>query len=451
MPPKGVKPAPKGKPRAPAGMLRSALPDRTKKDPEPIPVEIWDYKLAGDGVLEAEVEVFGNRTRLANRKYATSTSSAPAPAKTILPTTANPGQTCELVPSTRALFRRHLLTLDSNCKGTCTHPEYWCRFLSLNNKLFCNKCGDFLRDHGYARPGPWNSTQSIHPPPILSIDDVVLPHDLALKLSDAAFETICQDHNTAVLRRTDTQEVMRTPPPEQLVEIVWKTLRIRKYLWKLMKISSGEEGGEEEGEEKTDEDVEMVDAPAEITEFKSNGVEGNKEASKEATVDPSIPLETDLKDQLTILEASELYKILAQQWSTAECDDRARWSNIDMWTEAAEKMNHKFHDYAVAAGVPLAPRLPNSDNTRQHTELPTARPHGIVRVTGYRLMALANQLSGPMQEIKSMYTELERLDEAGIPFSACFGCLDDADCGNFNHLAVAALEYQNADKVDNGI
>ena len=95
MPPKGAKPAPKGKPRAPFGTLRTALPDRTKKNPEPIPVEIWDYKVAGDGVLEAKVEVLDKRTRLANRKYATSTSSSPAPAKTNLPTTADPGQTCE--------------------------------------------------------------------------------------------------------------------------------------------------------------------------------------------------------------------------------------------------------------------------------------------------------------------------------------------------------------------
>lgn len=76
-------------------MIRIALPDRTKKDPEPIPVEIWDYKVAIDGVLEAKPEVLGKRTRLANRKYATSTSSAPASAKTKLPTTADPGQTCE--------------------------------------------------------------------------------------------------------------------------------------------------------------------------------------------------------------------------------------------------------------------------------------------------------------------------------------------------------------------
>lgn len=102
MPPKGAKPAPKGKPRAPAGMPRApsgiprtALPDRTRKDPEPIPVEIWDYKVGGDGVLDAKVEVLGERTRLANRKYATSSSSAPAPAKGNLPTTADPGQTCE--------------------------------------------------------------------------------------------------------------------------------------------------------------------------------------------------------------------------------------------------------------------------------------------------------------------------------------------------------------------
>ena len=76
-------------------MLRTALPDRTKKHPEPIPAEIWDYKVAGNGVLEAKVEVLGMRTRLANRKYATSTSSASAPPKTNLPTTADPGQTCE--------------------------------------------------------------------------------------------------------------------------------------------------------------------------------------------------------------------------------------------------------------------------------------------------------------------------------------------------------------------
>lgn len=76
-------------------MPRTTLPDRTKKDPVPIPVEIWDYKVAGDGVLEAKVEILGERTRLASRKYATSTSSAPAPAKSNLPTTANPGQTCE--------------------------------------------------------------------------------------------------------------------------------------------------------------------------------------------------------------------------------------------------------------------------------------------------------------------------------------------------------------------
>ena len=283
---------------------------------------------------------------------------------------------------------------------------------------------------------------SIHPPAILSIDDVVLPHDLALKLSDAAFEKIRQDHNTAVLRRTDTEELLKTPPPEQLVEIIWKTLRIRKYLWKLMKISSGEEGGEE----KKDEDVEMVDAPAETT--KSNGAEENNDTSNDVNSDTSLPLETDLKDQLTIDEASELYKILAQQWSTAECDDRTRWSNIDMWTEAAEKMNHKFYDHAIAAGVPLAPRLPNTDGTRQYDTLPTARPFGIKRFTGWRFMALANQLSGPMQEIKSMYAELERLDEAGVPFSVCFGCLDDASCGKFTHLAAAALEYQNADWVD---
>lgn len=336
------------------------------------------------------------------------------------------------------------LTPYSNCKGTCIPPDYWCRFLSLDNKLFCNKCGDFLRDHGYARPGPWSAIISIHPPPIVSIDDVVLPHDLALKLSDAAFEKIRQDHNIAVLRRTDTQELMRTPPPEQLVEIVWKTLRIRKYLWKLMNISSGEE----EGEEKKDEDVEMVDAPVEAT--KSNGAKRNNDASNDVNSNASLLLEADLKDQLTIVEADELYKILAQQWSTAECDDRARWFNIDMWTEAAEKMNHRFYDHAIAAGVPLAPRLPNTDGTRQYTVLPTARPFGIKRVTGWRLMALADQLSGPMQEIKSMYAELERLDEAGVPFSVCFGCLDDASCGKFTHLAAAALEYQNADWVDDG-
>lgn len=334
------------------------------------------------------------------------------------------------------------LTPYSNCKGTCIHPEYWCRFLSLNNKLFCNKCGDFLRDHGYARPGPWSAIYSIHPPPILSIDDVVLPHDLILKLSDAAFEKIRQDHNTAVLRRTDTEELLKTPPPEQLVEIIWKTLRIRKYLWKLMKISSGEEGGEE----KKSEDVEMVDAPAETTESKGAG--GNTANND----DVSLPLEADLKDQLTIDEASELYKILAQQWSTAECDDRARWSNIDMWSEAAERMNHEFEgsDRPIAAGVPLAPRLPNADGTRQYTSLPTARPFGIKRFTGWRLMALANQLSGPIQEIKSMYAELERLDETGVPFSVCFGCLDDASCGKFTHLAAAALECQNAEWLDDG-
>ena len=95
MSPKGAKLAPKGKSRAPAGMPRTALPDRTKKDPEPIPVEIWDYKIAGDGVLEAKVEVLDKRTRLANLKYATSISSAPAPAKSTPPTTADPGQTCE--------------------------------------------------------------------------------------------------------------------------------------------------------------------------------------------------------------------------------------------------------------------------------------------------------------------------------------------------------------------
>lgn len=93
--PKGAKTTSKGKSRAPSGILRTALPDRTRMDPKPIPVEIWDYKLAGDGVFDAKVEVLGKRTRLANRKYATSTSSTPAPAKTNLPTTADPGQTCE--------------------------------------------------------------------------------------------------------------------------------------------------------------------------------------------------------------------------------------------------------------------------------------------------------------------------------------------------------------------
>ena len=121
-----------------------------------------------------------------------------------------------------------------------------------------------------------------------------------------------------------------------------------------------------------------------------------------------------------------------------------------MWTEAAEKINHKFYYHAIAAGAPLAPRLPNMDGTRQYDTLPTARPFGIKRFTGWRLMALANQLSGPMQEIKSMYNELSRLDELGVPFSCCFGCLDDAACGKFNHLAAAALQYQNADWVDDG-
>lgn len=92
--------------------------------------------------------------------------------------------------------------------------------------------------------------QSIHHSSSLSID-VVLPHYLALKLFDAAFETIRQDHNTAVFRRTDTQELRRTLHSELLVEIVCQTLRIRKCLWKLMKIFSDEE----EGDEKKDDDV----------------------------------------------------------------------------------------------------------------------------------------------------------------------------------------------------
>ena len=213
-----------------------------------------------------------------------------------------------------------------------------------------------------------------------------------------------------------------------------------------MRISNGEV----EDEKKENEDVEMVDAPAEITESKF--VEENNDARNDVNSSTSIPLEADIEDQLTIAEADELYKILARHWSTAECDDRARWSNIDMWSEAAERMNHEFEgsDHPIAAGVPLAPRLPNADGTRQYTNLLTARPFGIKRFTGWRLLALANQLSGPMQEIKSLYAELDRLDEAGVPFSVCFGCLDDASCDKFTHLAAAALEYQNADSVDDG-
>ena len=155
-----------------------------------------------------------------------------------------------------------LLTLHRNCKGTCIHPEYWCRFLSLGGKIFCNKCGDFLRDNGFARPGSWSAVQPIHPPPIRSIGEVVLPHDLALKLSGAAFEKIRQDHNTAVLRRTDPKELSRTPPSEQFVDIIWKTLTTRKYIWKLMRLSNAKAA--EEG--RKDEDIEMVDAPAEVPE-----------------------------------------------------------------------------------------------------------------------------------------------------------------------------------------
>lgn len=224
------------------------------------------------------------------------------------------------------------------------------------------------------------------------------------------------------------------------MEIIWKTLRIRKYLWKLMETSNCSP----HGEERKGEDVEMGDAPADTSDGHTN------DGSVDINSNTSIPLEADLRDQLTIEEASELYKILAQQWSTAECDGRARWSNIDMWIEAAEKMNHKFEGHAIAAGVPLAPRLPNVDGTRQYTTLPTARPFGIRRFTGWRLMALAEQLSGPMQETKSMHTELKHLDEVGVPFSVCFGCLDDADGSKFTHLAVAAFEYQNADCVDDG-
>lgn len=139
---------------------------------------------------------------------------------------------------------------------------------------------------------------------------------------------------------------------------------IRKYLWRLIKISSGKE----EGEEKRDANVEMVDAPAEATECTVN--ERDNDASNDVNLGTSVPLEIDLKDQLIIVEARELYKMVPTKAAPS-----ATFAPVDPITTCGPKQLKKRTVSPATTLWRLAchsPHVsPNTDGTRRYIVLLT--------------------------------------------------------------------------------